>query len=76
VEKRAGGVEHQLHVGQCCLECGGVVQVHDSVSKAQACSEGGDLWSVPTGEDGPMTAVKSVLGDQAPCVASGAIEHP
>ena len=76
VEKRAGGIEHQLHVGQCFLECGCVVQVHDSVRKSHACGEGGDLWSVPTGEDGPMTAVKSVLGDQAPRVTSGAIEHP
>ena len=76
VEKRAGGIEHQFHVGQCFLECGCVVQVHNSVRQAQACGEGGDLWSVPTGEDGAMTAVKSVLGDQPPRVASGAIEHP
>ena len=71
VQEWAGGVEHQIDVGQCRLECGWIIQTQDPVGQAEALGQGGDGWCAPTGEHGAVTAFESTLRDQGACVPSG-----
>jgi hypothetical protein len=76
VEERSGGIEQQLHVGQRFLHCSCIVGVHNPVGQAETSGKCGDLWPVPAGHDGVVTAVNGVLRNQGARVTVGPIEHP
>ena len=48
VQERASHVEHQVDIGQCDVQCGGVVQGQDPVWQVELVGQSGNGWCAPT----------------------------
>ncbi len=76
VQERAGGVKDEVHVGQCGVQRGRVVQGQSPVRQVEVPGQSGDGWRAPACEKGPVTALVCMLCDQGAGVAGGTVEHP
>jgi hypothetical protein len=76
VQERAGGVQYQVHIRQRGGQRARVVQGQRPVGQVEAPGQRGDGRRAAAGEQGLVTALLCVLGDQGAGVPGGAVQHP